>query len=526
MTRKTIVIIIMAVFAVNIGRCQEFVKGKLYFFSDTGIVAQKEKGGVLLWGRDDLAKGKSWHDADILVFLRLKYTDKMKKGMSVGGGWFKYAGMHRHGSLFVGHRDVPMFEIPTKEEIAQAEYQQQEEEKQRLAEQTKQRRILAEQRRFEDEQRRIREQAEQERVNRELQKQREENDRKLAAERAKAEIEAEKQRQEAARQAEEERKRRYPIEQKQRAEYASVKLGGISFDWKSYVRMQKDLLRYVYSIEVTEKKWRELQSLQRDKNWLGMLGAIAECEMTDYPDERRIDTLVNKLRSEKFHIEIKFTHAIRIYVREPPFDARDFYEQLYHRGDCLFSFNIDSAKKKNGPAIMIYALVESHKGSVHEIDYAFGLRKNKIQSDSTLGRISRKECEAALESANNEYQRQLSEWLETAPVRIDSSDRPIAGREKPISSVTAPSSEAGSIPGGKAIAKSKFVSCPDCNGSRYISKGQCDKCGGEGKYRTPVTRGIGGRPMGGKIRQCDKCKASGEIKELCKRCHGRGKVKQ
>ena len=137
MTRKTIVIIIMAVFAVNIGRCQEFVKGKLYFFSDTGIVAQKEKGGVLLWGRDDLAKGKSWHDADILVFLRLKYTDKMKKGMSVGGGWFKYAGMHRHGSLFVGHRDVPMFEIPTKEEIAQAEYQQQEEEKQRLAEQTK-----------------------------------------------------------------------------------------------------------------------------------------------------------------------------------------------------------------------------------------------------------------------------------------------------------------------------------------------------------------------------------------------------
>lgn len=359
----------------------------------------------------------------------------------------------------------------------------------------------------------------------EVQRQREAEARqaKQESEKMRREIEAAKQRQKVNAEIEAERKRRYPIEQKQRAEYVSVKLGGISFDWKSYVRMQKDLERYVYSIEVTEKKWAELQNFQRDKNWLGMLGAIAECEMKDYPDKRRIDTLINKLRLEKFHIEIKFTHAIRVYVREPPFDARDFYEQLYHRGDCLFSFNIDSTKK--GPAIMIYALVESHKGSVHEIDYAFGSKKNKIQSDSTLGRISQQERETALERANDEYQRQLTEWMETTPVRIGS-DKPIPGREKPMASVAVRSYETGNNSGDKTSAKPKFVSCPDCGGTRYIPKGKCDKCGGAGKYRTPVTRGIGGRPMGGRMTQCDKCKGKGEIKDSCKTCRGRGKVKQ
>lgn len=533
MIRKTIAIIVMAVFAVNIGRCQEFAKGKLYFFSDTGIVAQKVKGGVLLWGRDDLAKGKSWHDADILVFLRLKYTGKMKKGMSVGGGWFKYAGMHRHGSLFVGHRDVPMFEIPTKEEIAQAEYQQQEEEKQRLAEQTKQRRILAEQRRFEDEQRRILEQAEQERVNRELQKQREENDRKLAAERAKAEIEAEKQRQEAARQAEEERKRRYPIEQKQRAEYASVKLGGISFVWKSYVKMQKDLLRYVYSIEVTEKKWAELQNLQREKNWLGMLNVIAEATYSDFPDEKIIASVVNKLTTTQFHISIKFTHDNLRIETQKGFSGKytTHYEDEVSK-ELIVAFCIMNVDPIKNLCYIYNPFAKGYKLSNGYCDpWTFYGRKaeeqrEKVRSSIELGRISRSERDNALKQIEKEFNANVIAWFDTA--MIDGTERmhPIAGREKQISPVATKSSISGIVSRGNESTKPKWVACPDCEGSRYISKGQCDKCGGEGKYRTRVIRGIGGRPMGGRMAQCDKCKGKGEIKESCKRCRGRGKVKQ
>lgn len=513
MIRKTIVIIIMAAFATNIGRCADHVRGKLYFFSDTGIVAQKVKGGVLLWGRDDLAKGKSWKDADFLVLLRLKDTSRINKGMSGGGGWFKYIGIYRHGNLFTGHRDVPMFEIPTKEEIAQAEYLQQEEEKQRLAEQTKQRRILAEQRRLEDEQRRIREQAEQERVNRELQKQREENDRKLAAERAKAEIEAEKQRQEAARQAEEERKRRYPIEQKQRAEYASVKLGGISFDWKSYVRMQKDLLRYVYSIEVTEKKWRDLQNLQRDKNWLGMLGAIAEREMKDYPNEDNIDLLVKQLRTKEFHLSLKFTHKIRLHSLSGGW---------WDDSDSILPFNMD---KSIGGKMTIYAVNwVGHGRSVDMVYKEAAHKKEEIRVNMKLGRIYQTEGDAALKQVDEELAKEVSAWLDTEPVQI-STFNPIPGREKTIPSVLQ-SSTAEKTSSGTPKTNPKWIACPDCEGSRYISKGQCDKCGGEGKYRTRVTRGIGGRPLGGRMAQCDKCNGKGEIKELCKRCYGHGKVKQ
>ena len=141
-------------------------------------------------------------------------------------------------------------------------------------------------------------------------KMKEENDRKLAAIRAKTEMELEKRRQEEARKAEEERKKRFPIEQKQRAEYAEIKLVPISFRADSYFEMQQDLKKYVYSVCVTDKKWSELKKLQADKNWLGMLAAISEGEMPQYPEEKVIDEVIDRLRKETFHVEILFTHTI------------------------------------------------------------------------------------------------------------------------------------------------------------------------------------------------------------------------
>lgn len=72
----------------------------------------------------------------------------------------------------------------------------------------------------------------------------------------------------------------------------------------------------------------------------------------------------------------------------------------------------------------------------------------------------------------------------------------------------------------------KWIVCPGCNGKRYISRGRCDACNGAGKYKTPITRGIGGRPVGGRVALCGKCKGKGEVMDRCERCYGHGKIKQ
>jgi hypothetical protein len=115
---------------------------------------------------------------------------------------------------------------------------------------------------------------------------------------------------------------------------------------------------------------------------------------------------------------------------------------------------------------------------------------------------------------DEKFWQDFTAWIETS--RIPDNGYPVKVREKTNASIV----------GAPVVEKMTWIKCPDCSGSRYISKGQCDKCGGEGKYRTPVTHGIGGRSMGGRVTQCDKCKGRGEIKEGCKTCRGRGKVKQ
>ena len=518
MLRKTTAIIIMAAFAANIGRCADYEKGKLYYFSDTDtrIVAQKLKDGVLLWSRDDLAKGKSWHDADNLILLRLKDTSKIKKGMSSRRGWFKYVGMHRHGNLFVGHRDIPMFEIPSKEEIAQAEYQLREEDKKKQEELERQEneKLAAELKRIQEENDRRREE-----VERKLQ----EKERKLQEEKRKREmeLEEEKKRQEQAKKDEEERKRRYPIEQKQRAEYAAMKLRGISFDWRSYVRMQTDLYRYVYSIELTDKMWAELHNLQLEKNWLGMLGAIAGHEIKDYPNESNIDSFVKQLRRKNFHLSLMFTHNIELFhFGGGQFkDFQDLRYVYYPHGEAILVFNMEESI--NGK-IVIYTRGKRDLRSLYE---EASCKKSKIHKDMKLGRLHENEGYAALRQVDEELAKKVSVWFDTELVPIRKY-KPIHGREKAMQYYVSQSSAVEKPYGGTPKTKPQWVACPDCGGSRYVSEGRCDNCGGEGRYRTPITHGIGGRPSGGRMTQCEKCKGKGEIRKICKRCSGNGRIRQ
>lgn len=525
MRNRILVLVLTVAFAVGVGRCDELVKGKLCFFSDAGIIAQKVDGGLLLWGRDNVTNGKTLQDADVVIFLRVKNTRKYKKGMAVEGGWFKYVGTYKYGNALTVCREFPAFVFPNREEIEQAEHEAAQERMKREAE----RRKVKEQKRFEDEQKRIRERAEQEKINLELQKQREENDRKLAAERAKAEIEAEKQRQESARRAEEERKRRYPIEQKERAEYAKVMLSKISFDVNSYFDIQKDLKRFIYSVSVTEKKWSNLNDLRLKNDWLGILNVVSGNEMKDYPDQSQIASIIDKLENTKFHAEFIFTHKKhhRDTVRIGWVDVRECYHAFENPGhfDGVEQFTDDSN-------IVTFSMAASEK--MKPILYAKGFyqpeRKlfdnrskqlEKINSDIGLGKITQSEAEKRRNDVEAAFRREVAAWIQTSKVSdaVDVFDERIREGRGNVNV----GKKSGATSSG---TKSQWVTCPDCGGSRYISKGKCPNCDGAGKYRTALTRGIGGRTMGGKIRQCDKCKGSGEIKETCKACYGRGKVKQ
>ena len=148
----------------------------------------------------------------------------------------------------------------------------------------------------------------------------------------------------------------------------------------------------------------------------------------------------------------------------------------------------------------------------------------KISSEAKLGRITQAEAEKLRKNAEDELMKGFSAWLNTSKVRDSHYPVRVRKRQKNVGVGTSSNMQMSGVSNNPS--KTQWVTCPDCEGSRYISKGQCDKCGGEGKYRTPVTHGIGGRSMGGRVTQCDKCKGKGEIKESCKRCRGRGKVKQ
>ena len=303
-------VVFLSVFAASAGRCESHVKGEIQQFSDNMVVAQVLKGGVLLLSRNDIVNHrKSWQDANDLIFLRMKNTRGIQKGEGFGGVWLKYRGTYRHGNLLVGYRDIPAFELPSKEEVKLAEYAE------------AQRREKAERLRQAEERRRAQQQADEERRKEILRheqdlRQRIEDDKRqkqMIEEEARRREEEDRQREEDARRAEEER---YPIEQNKRAEYAKEMLSKISFDIGSYFDIQNDLKRYIASMSVTEKKWENLKELQLKNDGLGMLRVAAGNEMKDYPDQSRIDSIIKDLKSAEFHVEIHFKHK--------PIDCGDF----------------------------------------------------------------------------------------------------------------------------------------------------------------------------------------------------------
>ena len=341
---------------------------------------------------------------------------------------------------------------------------------------------------------------------------------KLEIEKMRQAIEAEKHRQKATAVAEAERSRRHPIEQKERYEYAKALLSPISFEVESYFGIQRSLRKYLHSAGVTESHWRQLQDLQAHKDWLGMLRIISDDEMGEYPPQAIIRALVDGLKGKTFHVEFLFTHHgdgnsqwNGYYIVGAEMDMkRNWMRKRRWQNDeasLVIAFS-----KSNGKSGFVFS--EKSKPNEEELLHTRERAINALREDKRLGRISPKEAEEKSKCMDERFWQDFAAWMETSS--IPNNAYPVKVREK------AKPSAGKTVVEGEAM----WIKCPDCKGARYVSNGKCKECNGQGWYLTPVTRGIGGRPMGGRKRQCTKCNGKGEIKELCKGCRGRGKIKQ
>ena len=374
--------------------------------------------------------------------------------------------------------------------------------------------LLAEKRKEQEE----RQQEQRQREAKERQLKIEEQSRKQREEKAQQEIDEEKQRQKVVAAAEEERKRRYPIEQKKRCEYAQALLSPISFNVESYFGIQRSLRKYLHSASVTERRWRQLQDLQAHNDWLRMLQIILGGEMEEYPPQEQIRALVDKLKGETFHAEFLFTHhgdgnslwsGYYIVGAEMNMEDNRMRTQRWQNDEArlIITFSIAKGKRK-------FIFSEKSKPSEEALLSSRARTINALREDKRLGRISQDEVVEKSKRIDEKFWQDFTAWMETSS--IPDNGYPVKVREKANANIV----------GAPVVEKTKWIKCPDCGGSRYISNGQCDKCGGAGKYRTPVRQGLDGRSMGGRTTQCAKCKGKGEIKELCIRCRGRGKIKR
>lgn len=89
--------------------------------------------------------------------------------------------------------------------------------------------------------------------------------------------------------------------QKERERYAMDALSLLDFNFKHHYIMQRSIRKNV-SIKVADPLWDKLADLQAKQDWLGMLGAIDDEELDEFPSEKEIDITIASLRSRLFKI--------------------------------------------------------------------------------------------------------------------------------------------------------------------------------------------------------------------------------
>jgi hypothetical protein len=276
--------------------------------------------------------------------------------------------------------------------------------------------------------------------------------------------------------------------------------------------MQRDLKKYVYSTSITEKKWSELQRLQAENNWLGMLSTISETEMADYPEEKEIDELIGSLKKRPFHVEIHFTHTVEC---SPGIEVTR-WSNLGHSGSPFWKYrNADELGwgrwrswdytlaqlvvqfcLEDGKDCIIYCAQSDQKEETSIADDLFDVMDNKarsaldkIESDQRLGRISVSEADLAREKIREKYVDLVKAKLITLKCKMGP-----AVRRNPTGSV-------------QVVRESL---CQDCNGVGKIRKEltykKCDGTGTRGKYKLGLNN------------------TTRRIEYKCSNCHGKGIV--
>jgi len=354
-------------------------------------------------------------------------------------------------------------------------------------------------------------------VEEEMARQRAENDRKLAAARIEAAKKAEQERVERERIEAEERAKRYPIEQQQRKEYAALKLGKISLSLSSYVVVQRDLLNYLSAAEVTELDWKELKSLQRSGDWLGMLGKIRGSDLPDYPSSENIDKAVDDLLGRQFHAMFVPTHDNPIACYEKKKDKTFWKCHDTRAREMIVDFRMSDGVQKYVQCRFSDG-VNSCDYKVTQIQEKLASRMSTIDHDVALGKVKRDKAdelrEQEIESALATYE----QWLRTS--RVDPGSR-LKGAGAPVSRQT--SSEYASAVSGASATRNAAAVCKKCNGQKYIKVNeQCRVCGGTGTIVTAPKKLITGYSSG-RVSKCSSCSGKGTIIRTvpCPSCGGR-----
>ena len=306
------------------------------------------------------------------------------------------------------------------------------------------------------------------------------------------------------------------------------RISKMSFNIPDYVVVQESLLPYIHSAIIKERVWEELRKKHHDGDYMGMLKCIAsDAKQFNENDIGCIYEYEKALVKKAFHLEIMLTHGIRMKVcgwKKSGFSAT--FEELHKLASS--KDGVITVDFELGNANQIFVLEDVAPDPLYEFYRNVSREIHSVKKEVSYGNVSKADGKSKEASLIAEYKGKIASWMKTAKLLTNQKSLVKIHRSSPRSIGVLGISQRGKS-SKKTVdekVKPEWITCQDCSGTRYVSKGKCKECNGQGWYLTPVTRGIGGRPMGGRKRQCTKCNGKGEIKELCKECRGRGKIKQ
>ena len=272
----------------------------------------------------------------------------------------------------------------------------------------------------------------------ELENRRHEEEKRIAAEKAKAEkmkIEAERARLQHERELEEararlerenaEKRRALEAEQKQidqqnYARYTEQAFAFVSFDYNEYVVID-DAIAKISEISVDEAVWNKLRDAVAAKDHLLALGLMANTNrLAEYPAPDVVRRLISEFSQQRFHLRLRFrnkktcdsfeekTMAFGYWrdYRSNKLTPVSFFEESSNELERVFAFGIDE---------QINYLILRSNYSISDLWHLYSDKTHQIECDARLSQEEKskligKENEEFLSAVHVKARRKLSDF--------------------------------------------------------------------------------------------------------------------